>query len=242
MVFTSASPLKNEYDTLLYSIFSNAPYLVRIIEAIANSNYGLTRSEILQVTGYSDNSDFSKALRDLEISDFIAKKNMYPNNKTNGSKYIIIDFFTLFLLKYVVSKKENDWSALYKSQEVNIYNGLQFEKLCYTHIEQITKSLDMYSVKSDIGYYENKDCQIDMVIERKDDIAYVVEMKFYNTEYKSSEEDEKRQGNRINIIKNILPKRYSVYSLLITTFGLAKTRYSFAYDTVLTINSLFSEV
>ena len=74
---------------------------------------------------------------------------------------------------------------------INTWQGLAFERICLLHLNSIKRALGVsgvytsvypWSCKKDLdnGIYGS---QIDMVIERKDDIINLVEIKYYESKY-----------------------------------------------------------
>ena len=84
--------------------------------------------------------------------------------------------------------------------------------------------------------------QIDLLIERKDNVVNMCEMKFYNDEYVVSRAYERVLTSRFNALKECLPKRCAIHNTLITTYGLKYNEYSGVFQNVVTMDALFDDV
>ena len=90
------------------------------------------------------------------------------------------------------------------------------------------------------GNEDEPGMQIDLLINRNDNVVNMCEMKFYNEDFAVSGEYYKKIASRVNKIHEELPKKYAVHSTLITTYGLAYNEYSGAFQQVITLENLFS--
>ncbi len=88
------------------------------------------------------------------------------------------------------------------------------------------------------GSEDKKGAQIDLIIERKDNIISLCEMKFYNKEYKVNKEAHLNLINKIELLKASVAKKYAIIPTLITTFGLDKSGYFDDYNSVITLDDL----
>ena len=66
MFFQSGGELTREFDALYASLFKKPRHHIAIITALAKKKHGLLRDEILKSSKLPDNSDFTKALQELE--------------------------------------------------------------------------------------------------------------------------------------------------------------------------------
>ena len=86
---------------------------------------------------------------------------------------------------------------------------------------------------------EETGTQIDMIIERKDNIVNMCEMKFYGEEFSVDKNYDKVLRNRISLLSEELSPKMAIHSTLITTFGLKYNEYSGAFTNVIDMNALF---
>ena len=91
----------------------------------------------------------SDTLKALEESDFIIRYNPYGMPK-NIEKYKLIDNFCLFWDKYVEpSQKEADFMSDNMTSDIlKSWKGVAFEEVCWQHVPQIKRALEVGGVKS----------------------------------------------------------------------------------------------
>ena len=86
---------------------------------------------------------------------------------------------------------------------------------------------------------DEKGAQIDLLIERKDNIISLCEMKFVNKEFKVDKEYHLNLMNKIEALNRQIKKEYQIIPTLITTYGLADSPYKDDFPSVITIDDLF---
>ncbi len=126
------------------------------------------------------------------------------------------------------------------------WKGIAFEQVCWQHITQIKRALEIGGVNSSIsswniaGTEDKSGAQVDLLIHRKDNIVNLCEMKFYNGLYNIDKEEELKLLNRMEILKKHLSPRQQIHLTLITTFGLVQGKYSGKIQKVVTCDELFT--
>lgn len=237
--------LSLEYNNLFEASFTDKKTSKDIVNFLAKRTGGYTRKELLEGLGISDGLYITKALSSLENSDFILK---YIPYKGNGKEkcYKVIDPFCLFYLKHI-SNKQSLSNNIFNENVINSWVGPAFENLCYNHLDVIKKRLGISQVQTMqfswlMPKEDNKHgSQIDLVIERKDKIINLCEMKFYQNEYEMNTEAHINLMNKIDrLIATSNKKTNHIVPVLITTFGLKKTEYWSDYKSVITLEDLFN--
>ena len=94
-----------------------------------------------------------------------------------------------------------------------------------------------WSVKGD---GETEGLQIDLIIDRADNVVNLCEMKFYNDEFRVTKEYAKKLNNRGNLLQEKLPKRKVVRLTLVTTEGLARNEYAGVFQNVVLLEDLMA--
>ena len=161
--------------------------------------------------------------------------------------YKLTDSFCNFYLRFVENKKElsNDfWLSNVGSQNIVTWRGLAFENVCFNHIQQIKKALGISGVSTNQSAWSKRNgeetgTQIDMIIERKDNIVNMCEMKFYGEEFSVDKNYDKVLRNRISLLSKELSPKMAIHSTLITTYGLKYNEYSGAFTNVIDMDALF---
>ena len=234
-----------EYDNLFAATFTEIKTAKSIIKFLSKKKEGYTRKEIVEGLGVTDGDYIGKALKSLENSDFIIKYVPY-NGNSKEKKYKIVDLFCLFYLKHISEKKSLS-ENIFAENINNKWIGLAFENMCYNHLSKIKEALGISQVEtmqfswSIPASEKEKGAQIDLIIERKDKIIHLCEMKFYQTDYLQDEFSHNNLINKINRFNELSKNKKSiqVITTLITTFGLAKKDYWQDYQRVITLIDLF---
>lgn len=241
--YENDSPLKREFDSLFNATFTKPEAIKAIIKSLYKTGKGLKRSEIISSTKIQNGGELSTMLDALVAGGFIARYTPYSLNKRN-EYYKLIDPFCLFYLHFVnEGKKFNP-----DSQNAITWKGYAFENVCFNHISQIKQSLGISGVSTNeymwIKPHDDKSegAQIDLVIDRKDNIINLCEIKFYNEEFSIDKEfhlDIERKKNSLYLA--IGKKTVTVSNVLVTTYGLKQNQYRFDFANVVTLDDLFQK-
>lgn len=247
LFFAKNAILKTEYDRLFASVFSHPEDIKKIVELLAGRRGGYTRKEIIAKLDWDDNGAVSKRLSTLIASDFIIDYLPFGAKKRDVC-YKLIDPFCLFYLKFVKGQStlENDfWLTNVTSQRICSWRGYAFEEVCLRHIQQIKRALGISGVSTRQsawlvkGNDEADGTQADLIIERKDGIVNLCEMKFYNDTFCVSKSYDRILVGRYNRLTEMIAKRQAVSPVLVTTFGLCYNEYSGTFQNVITMDELF---
>ena len=247
LFFSNNAPLKEEFDRMFSSLFNNADAMKLIIKAINSKNKGVSRAELTKITGFTDSGNLSKQLNALISGDFIIKYNSYGTSK-RSEFYKLTDPFCIFYLTFINSNKSKkvDWINLADTQKVSIWKGYAFENLCWNHLPQIKSALQIGGVSTTESLWSKKGndtsrgTQIDLIIERKDNVINMCEVKFYNDEFEVNKDYHLVLERRRSLLREIIPKRATIHNTLITTYGLKKSNYYSDFVQVISLDQLFT--
>lgn len=246
IIFSSNAKLRDEYNRLFDSIFANPDMIKRIVKFLFTRNAGYTRREISEKLGISDGGTLSKKLNALVASNFVIKYVPFGFKK-NSEHYKLIDPFCLFYLHFLGDKNlHNDhyWQQNVTSQPVVSWRGLAFENVCFNHVEEIKRALQIGGVQSNNSAWSKRSddetgTQIDLLIERNDNVVNMCELKFYSGNYTVDKSYYEKMLNRQQILSEAVSRKTSIHSTLVTTFGLTKNEYSGVFTNVVTLDDLF---
>lgn len=243
LCFEKDGELTLEFDMLFASLFDNSEKHLLIIKALAFSLRGLTRNELLTRTKLTSGGDTSSKIEELIQSGFIEEYTFYKN-KTHLKRYRLIDEYSQFYLKYIYTNKLNGagtWINIQKSQSFKSWSGFSFENLCLKHIQAIKKSIGIQSIYSQSSSWFNKNAQIDLIIDRDDNVINLCEIKFVNNEYQLTKSDYVNIKNKLFEFEKETKSRKTKFITLITTFGLKTNEYSNEIITnTLTLKDIFN--
>lgn len=246
LFFSANAVLRIEYDRLFASVFKSPDKVNKVVEFLATRGTGYTRSEISQKIGISNGSGLTEILTSLLVSDFIISYIPFGEGKRD-EKFKLTDPFCLFYLKFVRNSEVLNgdfWSNNVSSQSITTWRGFAFENVCLNHISSIKQALGISGVSTRHSAWskheENGDgLQIDLIIERSDNIVNMCEIKFYSDEFAVDKKYDLILRNRCNALKEYIPKKSAVHSTLITTYGLKENEYKWDFVNVITMDDLF---
>lgn len=246
ILFGNKPKLRDEFNRLFAAIFSNPEDCKKVVRLLATKHSGFTREEISKQTNIPLGGGLSDTLAALEESDFIIKYNPYGKPKSYQC-YKLIDNFCLFWLKYVEAnhKEAGFISENMTSDILKAWHGIAFEEVCWQHITQIKRALEIGGVKSSTSAWsikgdEEKDgAQIDLLINRNDNVVNLCEMKFTSTPYSIDKEEEMKLRHRIAALKDTLSPKQTIHLTMITTFGISHGKHSGVVQKEIKMNDLF---
>ena len=124
------------------------------------------------------------------------------------------------------------------------WRGLAFEQVCFHHVRQIKKALGIEGVQTRESAWSKRDddsegAQIDLLIERNDNVLNSCEIKFYGDDFKVDKDYYRTLLRRQDMLRKEISPKVSIHNTLITTFGLTYNEYSSIFSNVLTMNDLF---
>lgn len=246
MFFAEDAPLRGEFDELYSSLFRNPEPYIHVIDTLGKKLSGMTREELKENGKLSANGNLTKILEDLEYCGFIRRYNNLGNT-SHRSVYQLIDSYTLFYYMYIKVNKHRDrhfWSKNLGTPQHNTWCGLAFERVCLLHIDQIKRALSIAGIMSSEFSWrsqktESRGAQIDLLIDRSDDVIDVCEMKYYAEEYAFNQDEYSKLQNRMLRLAEETKTRKAVQAILITTYGLKQNEYSDIVQSVVTMNDLF---
>ncbi len=127
------------------------------------------------------------------------------------------------------------------SPKISSWRGLAFENVCFNHIDQIKFALGISGVSTTTSAFFNKEngYQIDLLLERKDNIINLCEIKFYSDLFKATKDYHLKINRRANLVKEKVSKKYSVMNTLISTYGLYKNEYYHSFANSIVLEDLF---
>jgi len=244
MFFGKQSELKNEFHNLYNSLFKDSDDYTKIVEMLSKKNKGSTRSEIAKKTNISSGGTLTKLLQNLEYSGFIRAYTTIGKTKRDVL-YQLMDNFTLFHFKYLANnnfKNEHFWTNSLNTPQHNAWAGNAFEMLMLQHINEIKQALGIAGIQSAVYSWRsgksNTGAQIDLVIDRKDGMLNLCEIKFYQSHFTITKQYEANLRNKIVCFQEETGTHKAINVLLLTTYGLTKNKYSDIIQKTITINDI----
>ncbi len=247
--FSEDGLLADEFSNLYPALFEHSENHIAIIRALAMKWKGLTRAEIIKLGNLSNGGGVTKALDELIHSSFISS--YFPFGKKRKDKlYRLTDEYSLFYLHFIERKRRNvkgAWQALSQTSTFKSWSGYAFESLCLKHIEQIKRALQIggiYSESSSFFFAGNQylpAIQIDLLIDRNDQVINLCEIKFQQSEFIISKSYAEQLQKKIAVFSEISKTKKQLFLTMITTFGTTQNKHSLGLvDNDLKMDVLFS--
>ncbi len=230
--FSPQGLLGEEYEQLYYALFRNANAHVAIVEALAAHPQGMSRGEICSATKITE-SQLSRVLEELVDCDFISV--LQPiNNKKKDANYKLTDLYSLFYLKFIKDNKNaglKTWEQLSKESTYKAWSGYAFENIAMMHIPQIKAALGISGVFTRHGSWKFRGndvlpgAQVDMIIDRADQIIQLCEAKFTKENYALTAIYTEQLRLKKTVFKAVTHTKKAVFTALITTYPALKNKY-----------------
>ena len=250
LFFSRNAALKDEFNDLYKALFKNAAPHIAVVTALAGKGEGLTRLEILEITGLTDNGALSLVLEELEQCGFIRRYLPFSPEKRqrkNGVLYQLVDFYTLFYYRFIRNNQYQDehyWTSSLNSPTYRTWSGLSFEMLCLTHLNQIKKALGISGIQANACSWRSSSsdnaAQIDLLIDRKDDTINLCEMKYSKGPFVIDKEYFAKLQNKLDAFTAETSTRKSLMLTMVTNCGLKHNSYSDIVQKELVLDDLFT--
>ena len=200
LCFRESGQLRDEYQALFKSLFSVKGKHREIIEALTKKETGMQRKELAKATSIGNGKSLTKTLEELCECGFLRAYDNYKTS-TNGKFYQIIDPFVLFARACLFSSPFDNWAAFLGTPSYYSWQGHAFEIVCLNSIAAIKNALGISGVATKTYSWKSKKskpgAQIDLLIQRKDGVINVCEMKYSKAAYTISEEYEENLDNKL---------------------------------------------
>lgn len=226
LFFNPDARLKGEFQELYQVLFRDAEPYVDIVRLLAGRREGCTRQEITEAL-HSNGGTLSKRLMNLERCNFIMAQ-CPIGNKVKGTIYRLCDFYTLFYLQFVEAHSQrvsHHWISQITSPRVAAWQGLTFELIGLTHVDQIRFALGIVGMRVEASAWrsvkqpDGRIAQVDLVVKRADHITHLCEFKFVNEPFVITAEYAVRLRERMSVYREQTRTRDTLMTTFVTTHG-----------------------
>ncbi|MEN0004690.1 MAG: ATP-binding protein [Bacteroidota bacterium] len=248
LCFDKDGILRNEFNNLYHALFDKPDRHIAVIRALGSKWKGLTRNEIIKLTGLANGGSLTKILQELLSSSFIME--ILPfGKKKRDILYRLVDEYSLFYLTFIEGQrpgKKDIWLQTSQEQQYKIWRGYAFENICIKHVEAIKMALGISGIQTEVSGFRSlgdeytDGIQIDLLIDRADRCINLCEIKFYNDEIALSKEESNKLRRRRTRFIELSKTKHTVFNTFISTYGLRQNQYSNAQvDQELSMETLF---
>lgn len=256
LAFKKNSPLLNEFDNVLSSLFDKPEPYVELIRIIAKHRCinleALAKSSKLLTSG----GGISEKLNALERDGFI--QSFLPHyNQKRGIYYRVVDEYSLFYLHWIEPVRKSlkhdslapgYWSGQRQSVAWKNWSGHAFESVCYKHLLQIREASKM--APGDIanvwryvpkGHSQDQGAQVDLLFDRDDGAITLCEMIYSDTPYVIDKTYAEELMAKQAVFKEKTKTKKQLYWAMVAANGLQSNSYATDMITrVVTLEHLFA--
>lgn len=239
--------LRDEFNFIYASIFNKPEKYLKVVEALSGKKSGLTRDEISKKGKLDNNGQLSGILEDLIECGFI-RKYCHTDKKIRDAIYQLVDCYTLFYYQFVRNAYNVDdeyWTKLLRTPTYNTWCGLAFERVCLLHSIQIKAALGISGIMANIFSWHVKGndvhpgVQIDLLIDRSDNVINICEMKYAPNGYSMTAAALESINKKVIVLQHYVHARKFISPVLITSNGIIRNKYSDDIRQSVTAEQLF---
>lgn len=248
--FTPSGLLRDEFQRLYPALFTHSERHMAVVRALAKKWKGLTRKEVVQQAKLPEGGSTTRLLQELIHSGFVSGYHPFGRSKKE-QLYRLTDEYSLFYLHFIENKRvqgQGSWQHLSQTPVYRSWSGYAFESLCLKHVDQLKRALGISGVYTEASSFyqastgEEKGLQVDLLLDRKDQVINFFEMKFYDAAYNLSQTTATAWRDRIARFRRLSRTKKQVTLTLVTPFGLAEGPHGPGLvDQVIELDGLFGE-
>jgi len=245
LCFDEVGSLRGEFQEVYSTLFRNSGNYIAVVTALSQKTKGLTRDEIIHETGLTSGGGLTQIIETLEHCGFIRA---YPSFSMDDNLclYQLTDPFSLFHLRFIKGKRPKNtrfWTSNLENPSLSAWKGYAFEQVCLSHGEQIKQALGIASISTEVSSWRSREsspgAQIDLLIDRKDGIINLCEMKYSKAEYVITKKTEADLRNKIAVFEAETNTKKAVHLTMVTTYGVAMNPHSGIVHSEVTLDELF---
>lgn len=230
LCFSMTGSLVNEFENIFHDLFSRrGPIYQKIVEALAKGP--LEHDEIANKINYTAGGKLSEYLDELTQAGFISRD--YTWHIDNGvygklNRFRLKDNYLRFFIRFIkpnlnlIEQDKFDSISLSSMNNFASTMGLQFENLVLQNTHAIFKllNLELNDLEIDGAFFQRKTqrvkgCQVDYMIQTKQKVLYLIEIKFHQGNISTAIFPEIQK--KLDALK--VPKNYAVLPVLIHVNG-----------------------
>jgi hypothetical protein len=245
LYFSIDAPLRSEYTFLFRSLFNDSNNYRNVVNLLAKHAQGMTRSEIRDALKMPDGGMLTEILNNLCSCDFVRRYSGF-GKKERDVMYQLCDLYILFYLRFIAGTTHHDshtWSNMIDNPTRRAWSGYAFEQVCFAHVNQLKQALGISGILSHVCSWRSNrldsKSQIDMVIDRRDQVINLCEMKYSMTPYEITKDYYRHLIERQEQFRSETRTRKALMLTMVSALGLKPNTYSSAIPKVITLDDLF---
>ena len=243
LFFKPYGDLKEEYTELFYSLFKKPEKHMEIIRSLADAKNGKTRKELSENPAIGGGSQLTKDLEELEQCGFIRRYTNFTM-PSNGAYFQLVDPFVLFCLRFAGTRRQSSWMEYIHSPSYHAWRGNAFEICCLNHIPEIKAALGIAGVETSEFAWRSQSsdpgAQIDLLIDRKDGVINLCEMKYTDDAYAPDKEEYEKLMSRLSAFQKETGSRKAIHMTLVSANGIKRNKYTAVFQNEIIGEDLFA--
>lgn len=239
--------LRNEFSFIYASMFKSPEKYIKVVEALAGKKSGLTRDEIIMKSKLGSNGSLSNILEDLIECGFV-RKYRHLDKRLKDAMYQLVDCYTLFYYQFIKMAHgidEEYWVRTMQTPAYHTWCGIAFERVCLLHTRQIKSAIGISGILANLYSWfvrkneEHPGVQIDLVIDRADNVINICEMKYAPEGYHLTSAELSKIKKRLSVFRLYIPRSKAVLPVLISSNGIIPNNNSFEIPIQVSGDQLF---
>jgi hypothetical protein len=230
LFFAGQAPLRDEFDKLYAALFEQHERHVKVIRALARKRSGLTRNELVRATHLPTGGSLTTILAELETTGFILQTVPFAKTRRD-SVYRLVDEYSLFYLRWVDGRRSaageaGTWLRDRLTPAGQAWAGYAFENICVTHVSCLKRALGIAGVQTQHSTWSYRPAatheqraQIDLLIDRKDGVINLCEMKFSDAAYEISKTHAGELRTKEEVFRRVTGTRKTVFVTIVSPYG-----------------------
>lgn len=243
LCLTTHAPLRDEVPHLMEATLSDSPLHRSVLRELSRTKRGVYRTVLAESLG-GDGGNLSRTLDDLEKCGYIRRyKDIY--HKGRGSIYQLVDPFLLFSFRFIEDGTlDSGWSGFEGSPAYYAWRGNAFELVCIDHLPQVKRALGIAAVQTRCFSWSSSSsspgAQVDLVIERRDGVTDLCEMKYTDGPFAVDSEYERQLLRKREVFREETGTESTIHIVLVSANGLQQGGHTGCVTAVVTADDLFA--
>lgn len=249
--FSPTGFLRNEFERLFSSLFSDYERYVNLIRILAKKRSGMTRSELSQASGASSGGQLTLQLDELHASGFVGIYAAFDKKK-KAQLYRLVDPYSLFYLTFIERLPKagpTDFTQLSELPGWAAWSGYAFENVWLQHPRAIERALGITGIHTRWGTFlarasgEHEGLQIDLLIDRRDHTINLCEAKLSAEELSVNRALTRELNRKRSVFQQRTATKKQLSTVLLTVYGTKQSTQEIdGVDVVLEVRQLLDEL
>ncbi len=243
-IYFDKDKARQEFKDVYTGLYSSSETYIDVIRQLGRKFYGMTRTELLKAVDKRGGGTFTDILENLMDSGIIRSYPLYGGSRKQ-TVYQLVDFFTLFYLRFVDNSDFTSWRSVQRSKPFYTWAGNTFELLVMEHMPQLADALRIKEYATPFSWRgetpDGEGVQVDLIIPATAERAlYLCEMKFSEGKYTLSNEDAEEFTRQISAVRNssIHKPSHSIYIALVTSIGVTESKHKARVNDIVTLDGI----